>query len=182
MKNNIIQEIWEIKNISNQAIDENDMSLFEVAQERFRKLYTEKHFLNTIATSTPDCEFDSVEEMLLDREQNFAIIAVELAKDKKRVAGIEEPTYFQFSSIFGLIWWNCWMLNNFKKNAELGCSYAINMKIYSSIEANMREIINYYKNYEDKTSKSEMETCIKLYQEMVETYNNLYGSTEDKKI
>ena len=114
---NLIQEIWEIKNISNQAIDEKDMVVFEVAQERFRKLYTEKHFLNSISTSTPDCEFDSVEEMLLDREQNFAIIAVELSKDKKRVVGIDEPTYFQFSSIFGLMWWNCWMFNNIKKNA-----------------------------------------------------------------
>jgi len=180
---NIIEEIWEIKTSIDKAIDENDMSLFEVAQKRFRKLYTEKHFLNTIATSTIDCEFDSVEEMLLDREQNFAVIAVELHKDKQRAEGYEVPiVQFQFSSIFELMWWNCWMLNNFKKNAELGCPYEINMKIYSSIEANIKEIINYYKNYEDKTSKSEMQTCIKLYQEMVETYNNIYGSTEDKTI
>lgn len=179
---NIIEEIWEIKDIICKAVDLQDLKLFEVAQERFRKLYTEKHFLNSISTSTIDCEFDSVEEMLLDREQNFAVIAVELNKDKKRAEGYEVPiVQFQFSSIFELMWWNCWMLNNFKKNAELGCPYEINMKIYASVDANMKEIINYYENFQDETSKNEQRACIEIYNEIVKTYNELYNNSKEIK-
>lgn len=179
---NIIQEIWEIKDIICKAVDLQDLKLFEVAQESFKKIYTEKHFLNSISTSTIDCEYESVEDMLFDREQNFGIIAVELNKDKQRAIGIDVPiVQFQFSSIFELMWWNCWMFNNFKKNAELDCPYEINMQIYSSIDANMKEIISYYDNFTDKTSKSEQQTCIEIYNEIVEAYNELYSNSKEIK-
>ncbi|MBO5954887.1 MAG: hypothetical protein J6Q13_02845 [Clostridia bacterium] len=175
MKNNIIKEIWEIKRTIDKAIDLQDMWLFKTAQERFQFLYVNKEYLKSIATSTIDYEPSSVEDMAQDREQNFAVIAVELNKDKQRAEGYDVPIVkFQFSSIFELMWWNCWMFNNMKKHAELGCPVATNLKIYLSIEANMNEIIKYYDNFEDEISKREQQTCIEIYELLKDTINELY--------
>ena len=175
MKKDLIKEIWEIKSTIDKAIDLQDMSLFKTAQERFQFLYVNDEYLKSIATSTIDYEPSSLADMALDRKQNFAVIAVELHKDKQRAEGYEVPIVkFQFSSVFELMWWNCWMFNNIKKNADLGCPKEINFKVIGAINANMQEIIKYYDNFEDETSKKEQQTCIELYELLKETVNELY--------
>lgn len=180
MKNNIIKEIWEIKTTIDKAIDLQDSHLFSTAQKRFCLMYESEDFLQSISTSTIDCEYATVDDMLFDREQNFAVIAFELSKDKKRASGEDVPVeHFQFSSIFELMWWNCWMFNNMKKNAENDCPAEINMQIYSSINANLSEMINYYKNFNDKISISEQQTCIEILDMVKRTFKELYPNFEN---
>ena len=177
MKTNLIIEIWEIKTIINEAIEKQDSQLFDIARKRFEKLYETKAYINSVATSTIDYEPENVEYMMMDREQNFAVIAFEFHKDSKRVLGEDVPIeQFQFSSMFELMWWNCWMFNNFVKNAEENFDIRQNMMIFNSIDHNMREMINHYENFEDINSKQERESLIKIHNMIKSKYNELYNN------
>lgn len=178
---NIIKTIWEIKTTIDEAIDKQDEELFNSARERFIKIYNEKEYLKSISTSTIDYIPENNEYMLMDREQNFATISFELHKDSKRVKG-EDIGYcqFQFSSIFELIWWNCWMFNNFIKNAERNINLNENMKIFNAIDANLSETIRYYENFLDDRSVKEKFALMRIYRKIHSKYNELYESLDNK--
>ena len=181
MKNDIIKEIWEIRGMLDEAIDNHDIDLFNKARDRFNIVFKSEKYLLTISTSTIDYEPVDVEDMRKDREQNFAIIAFDLGFNLRRVQGEElDVKKFQFSSILELIWWTRWMFDNFIKNANNDVSYDVNVLSYNAIKSNLREMINYYGNFDDKVSRKEMETLKELSHFVEMKHNELYVNDENK--
>ena len=180
MKKDIIRKIWEIRGMIDKAIENQDMKKYDLAREKFYNIFKKEEHLHSISTSTIDYDVDDVEEMLRDREQNFAVIAFDIGENKRRVEGeIVDIEKLQFSSVLEVIWWSRWMLDNFVLNQKNGVKDEVNMLIFNAIDTNLRETVNYYENFEDEISKNEQSTLIQLHMEATSIYNKLYGDKED---
>lgn len=183
MKKDIIRKIWEIRGMIDKSIENQDMKTYDLAREKFYKIFKNEEHLHSISTSTIDYDVDDVEEMLRDREQNFAVLAFDVGENKRRVEGeIVDIEKFQFSSVLEVIWWSRWMLDNFVLNQKNGVKDEVNMKIFNAVETNLRETVNYYENFEDEVSKMELETLIELNIEAMTIYENLYGTKDNTEV
>jgi len=176
MKNNIIEEIWEIRVLVDQAVEELNVELFESARKRFNDIFKNGKHLTTFSTTTLDYDIDTEEELLRDREQNFAMIAYDFAMNSKRAHGENVPMKeFYFSSVLEAVWYTSWMFNNFLRNSKDASTYDVNMKIFGGIKINLEESIKVYDQLYDKTSMKERDSLIKIYNMVLKKYNEIYG-------
>ena len=115
MKNNIITKIWNIRGMLDEAIEKQDKSLAETAQDKLNKIYETKLYQKSYAIATVNVDYESVEQLCLDRDYNFALLASRFAAMKKEMRNIDmNPSYpFQFVSILDSIWYTRGMYDLF---------------------------------------------------------------------
>lgn len=178
---NIIKEIWEIRKLVDDAVDNKDQEMFNMARERLNNIITSGQHLKTVATSSISFEPENTDEMLFDREQNFAMIAFDFGQNSRRVKGEEIPIeQFQFSSALEVVWYTSWMFNNFVKNAQSQCDISVNMDILSAIRTNLQGLFEYYNNFKDDKSIKEKLALLRILKKVNITYCELYD--QDKNI
>ncbi len=174
MKNNIIKEIWDIRGLLDDAIDNQDIDLYDKARNRFVKIFKQEEHLLTVATSTVNFEPKDIEEMSKDREQNFAMIAFSLGNNKKRVQGEEiSDKFLQFSCVLELVWYTRGLFDEFFRNLNNDGDEEDRIKLASAIEFNLTQCIEFYENFEDERSTKEVMTLMKLHMAFISKYNDL---------
>lgn len=161
---NIIEEIMEIRALLDEAVYKQDEKILAKAQKKFSNIFAKELYLKTMATSTIDFCSETVEELIKDREQNFAMIAFDFAQNAKRAKGQDIPVeQFQFSSILEVVWYSCWMFNNLMNSLELNINQEANKQIFEAIDSNLKESIRIYEYFQDNQSISERESLKKMH-------------------
>ena len=119
MKNNIIQEIWEIRGLVDKAIDTEDMEFYNRACERYRLLIENEEYNKTFATATINASYANVEALNWDRGNNMAMITFDLHRIKTIFNGAElEDKKIQLSSVLDIIWYTRHMYDLFIYNSN----------------------------------------------------------------
>lgn len=177
---NIIDEIYTVRNLLDEAVEKQDENILAKAQKKFNNIFTKEMHLKTMATSTIDYLAESVEDVVKDREQNFAMIAFDFSKNVKRARGKDIPVeYFQFSSILEVVWYSCWMFNDLMDSLESNINQEVNQQIFDAIETNLRESLRIYEYFKDNQSIAERESLKKIYIEFKVKYRE---ALDDQKL
>lgn len=161
---NIIDEIYTIRNLLDEAVENRDEKILAKAQKKFNNIFTKEKHLKTMATSTIDTYPETVEDLVKDREQNFAMIAFDFSQNAKRAKGEDVSIeYFQFSSILEVIWYSCWMFNNLMYDLKLNINKEANQQLFDAVDTNLRESLRIYEYFQDSQSIAEKESLQKIY-------------------
>lgn len=101
----IIQEIWEIRGMLDEAVATNNQRMYEQVKDRFLNLIDTEEYKYSLAADTIEVTYRSSEEMEQSREYNFNKIvldwknAVNQLRDEKR--GVE---HFEPASVLEHVW------------------------------------------------------------------------------
>jgi len=115
MKNNIITKIWNIRGMLDKAVQNQDRELANKAQEKFNKIYETELYHKSFAIATVNSLYTDIEELCLDRNYNFAILACRFSAIKKDLIDVEANTEtpIQFVSVLDLIWYTRGLYDRF---------------------------------------------------------------------
>ena len=183
MKNNIVTKIWHIRGMLDKAVANQDRELANKAQEQFNKIYETELYHKSFAIATVNAEYENVEQLCLDRDYNFALLAHRFAMIKKEMRNVEvNPEHpFQFVSILDLIWYTRGMYDCFMEyingkedetNRKSVLSNAIAYNLYQSYDY-LDQLIG---NVEDVYNKYVIKELLDKFLEKYEQY-----ITEDYK-
>lgn len=146
MKNNIITKIWNIRGMLDKAVQKQDRELAQKAQEKFNKIYETELYHNSFAIATVNANYENVEQLCLDRDYNFGLLAYRFAIIKKEMRKVEAtPEHpFQFVSILDSIWYTRGMYDVFLECLQGKGPQDANVNVLAnSISYNLNEAYNY---------------------------------------
>lgn len=175
-------EIWEIRGTIDDAIENQDLELFNKARERYVEIYKKKTFLNTLAFSTAGREYQSDEEFDFDLESNYAKLAFDLVYSKYEVLRKEfnGARTIQFLCPVEVLWFTRIMYDELissMKNGEISKEKAD--EDFKVVSDNIDETIRLYQDLKDKAHLRERISLNVIKQEVSEEYYNLYENLQE---
>ena len=185
MKTNIIKEIWEIRRAIDEAIVKHDIELFNMAKERFLRVYQTNMHWDSIACMTASRIYDTQEECDFDRESNFAMLAFDLERSRREVLrdNDEELEQIQFSSPLEVLWYTRIMFDLILEGINKNTNTEENiLALFDAVQTNIDEILACYDKFIDKTSLKEKITLRLIQKDVSVVYNEfLYKDYIDQE-
>lgn len=174
MGKDIILEIWEIRELLDNAIENHDITIYDKAMKRFKYLLDNDIHQTTVSTLSVNREYESEEEVVYDRDVNFSMILADIALSKKYVLGEQKSDEdFQFSSLLEVVWYTKQMIDIFKRNIRLNINTKEVEVLKNAIVQNLKSCCEYYNHFKPhKAIIYERATIHRLYNEFIKEYGD----------
>ena len=174
MGKDIILEIWEIRELLDKAIENQDLKIYDKAMKRFKHLLDNDIHQTTVATLSINREYESEEEVVYDRDVNFAMIMSDICLSKKYVLGEQKSDdSFQFSSLLEVVWYTKQMIDIFKRNIKQNINNEEIRILRDAIVYNLKSCCEHYSCYKPhKAIIYERATIRRLLNEFIQEYGD----------